>query len=90
MAQPEKTQPVVKVVAQPTDYLEVELVHPLVNCALRDRKAQRVATIRADVECGLKDHPQGVEVTGDGAWRGVIPWTNIKVALKGAARLAKK
>ncbi len=82
MATPATTEtPKPKAAANPpSDYTEVEVVHPIVNSSKRDRKAQRVTLIRVDQDTWFKDHPCGVEVCGSGAWRGVVPWSNIKMA----------
>ncbi len=71
-----------------SDYAVIELIEPLVNCSLRDRKSQRVSLLRVvnngvpDPDVWFKEHPHGIEVCGTGAWRGVIPWANIKVATR--------
>jgi hypothetical protein len=73
----------VKVAANPpTEFSFIELIEPLTNCSLRDRKSQRVNQLRPDADVWFKEHAHGVEVCGRGAWRGVIPWANIKVALR--------
>lgn len=75
-----KTKPVTAV--NPSEFSFIELLEPLMNCSLRDRKSQRVNQLRPDADVFFKEHPHGVEVCGKGAWRGVIPWANIKVALR--------
>ena len=76
---------VLKPAANPqSDFFEVELVHPLENCSKRERKAQRVNQIRIDQDVWFKEHPAGVEVCGAGAWQGVVPWSNIKMARRNA------
>jgi hypothetical protein len=63
-----------------TDFSEIEVRDPIVNCSKRDRKAQRVTLIRVDEDVYFKDRDAGVEVCGTGAWRGLVPWSNIKMA----------
>jgi hypothetical protein len=63
-----------------SDFTEVEVRDPIVNCSKRDRKAQRETLIRVDQDVYFKDREAGVEVCGNGAWRGMVPWSNIKLA----------
>lgn len=81
MAQPQNVQPIKATLV--TDYREVELRDPLVNCTMHDRKGQRVSLIRVEPDKEtfvIKEHPAGVEIVGGQAWNGVIPWSNIKMA----------
>lgn len=81
MAEPQKNQtPPLKAVEPATDYREIELVEGLMNCTKVDRKSQRVYQLRAIEGVTLMAHPAGVEVGGNSTWRGVVPWSNIKVA----------
>lgn len=63
-----------------SDFSYVELHEALPNCSKRDRASQRVNQLRIDADVWFKEHPVGIEVCGGGAWRGVVPWSNIKMA----------
>jgi hypothetical protein len=63
-----------------SDYTQLELVNTVINVTKKDRKGQQVTTIRATEGVVFKDHPHGVEISGDAHWKGVIPWANIKMA----------
>lgn len=68
--------------APASDYSAIELIAPLRNCTPRDRRGQMVVTLRAIEGVVFKDHEHGVEVTGAATWKGIVPWANIKQAVR--------
>jgi hypothetical protein len=68
-----------------SDYVELKLVQTIINCSRLERRGQQVEQLRIEPGIVFKDHPAGVEVCG-GAWSGVVPWANIRVAFRSKSK----